>query len=144
MFTIGCRRPDLIILLSGFCSMTCERQALLDGVHRHSFQHTRLVINSYNNLWRPILRLAEICGLKAPTLMQNWLSSGDIINLLHLSGWELIKVDHRILWPVKTPMLSSLFNKWLAPFLKHFCLTSFFVARPRPLPSGPRIIAVPW
>ena len=123
------------IIISDLLNDLPDVQALLDGIHRHSFQHTRLVINSYNNLWRPILRLAEICGLKAPTLMQNWLSSGDITNLLHLSGWELIKVDHRILWPVKTPLLASLFNKWLAPFLKHFCLTSFFVARPRPLPS---------
>src|SRR4029078_7220723 len=59
------------IIISDLLNDLPDVQALLDGIHRHSFQHTRLVINSYNNLWRPILRLAEICGLKAPQLMQN-------------------------------------------------------------------------
>ena len=36
-------------------------------------------------------------------------------NLLHLAGWELIKMDTRILWPVRTPLIGSFFNRWLAP-----------------------------
>jgi len=71
-------------------------------------------------------------GAKAPTPQQNWLSTADMKNLLHLAGWELVKMDTRILWPVRTPLLAYLFNRWLAPLLRPFCLTVFLVARPRP------------
>jgi glycosyltransferase involved in cell wall biosynthesis len=74
-------------------------------------------------------------GLKAPTPLQSWLSSWDLQNLLQLAGWEVIKMDFRILWPIGTPLLAPLFNRWMAPLLKHFCLTMFCVARPAPLPS---------
>jgi glycosyltransferase involved in cell wall biosynthesis len=89
-------------------------------------------LNFFNNLWRPLLTLAAKLGLKAPTLPQNWLSLSDVRNLLHLAGWEVVKADMRILWPMPTPLLEPLFNRWLAPFLKHLCLTIFVVARPRP------------
>jgi SAM-dependent methyltransferase len=123
------------IIISDLLNDVPDVQVLLDKVQQHSCQHTRLVINSYNNLWRPVLSFAERLGLKSPTLTQNWLSSWDIQNLLHLASWELVKAESRILWPIKTPLLGSLFNRWLAPFFKHFCLTTFFVARPRALPS---------
>jgi glycosyltransferase involved in cell wall biosynthesis len=78
--------------------------------------------------------LARLLGAKGARVPENWLSLADIKNLLHLAGWELIKTDARILWPHHTPVLNPLLNRWLAPLLRHFCLTVFVVARPRPLP----------
>jgi SAM-dependent methyltransferase len=123
------------ILMSDLVNEAQDVQALFENVHRHAFQHTRLVLNFFNNLWRPILKVAEKIGAKSPTPPQNWLSFWDVNNLLHLAGWEIIKTDFRILWPIATPLLGPLLNRCLAPFLKHFCLTQFVVARPRPLPS---------
>ena len=87
-------------------------------------------MNFFNNLWRPVLAIAEAIGVKAPTPPQNWLSTQDMKNLLHLTGWEVIKTDPRVLWPVRTPLLEPLLNRWLAPLLRPFCLTIFLVARP--------------
>ena len=123
------------IILSDLVNDLPDVQGVLEHVQRNSFQHTRLVLNFYNTLWRPILRLGEKLGWKSPTLPQNWLSLADITNLLHISGWEVIKRDTRILWPVPTPLLDVLLNRWVGPLLKHFCLSIFVVARPRPLPS---------
>jgi len=123
------------ILVSDLVNSLADVQQLFERLHRHSFQHTRLVLNFFNNFWRPILAVAEKMGAKSPTLPQNWLSLSDVTNLLHLAGWEIIKADTRILWPLRTPLLGPLLNRWLAPLLKHFCLTAFVVARPRPLPS---------
>src|SRR6185295_20373626 len=75
------------------------------------------------------------------TAPQNWLSLEDVKNLLHLAGWEVVRTDTRILWPLRTPLLAGFFNRWLAPLLKHFCLTVFVVARPRPLPVNFRTFA---
>ncbi len=123
------------ILLSDLLNDVPDVQHLFERVQRHACQHTRLVLNFFNYFWRPVLTLAEKLGAKSPTLPQNWLSLADVKNLLHLAGWEIIKTDTRILWPVRAPLLGSLLNRWLAPLLKHLCLTVFVVARPRPLPS---------
>lgn len=123
------------ILMSDLVNDAKDVQQLFEQAQRHAFQHTRLVVNFFNSLWRPVLRVAEWFGAKSPTPPQNWLSMSDVKNLLHLAGWEVIKTDHRILWPVSTPLVGPFFNRYVAPFLKHLCLTQFIVARPRPLPS---------
>jgi glycosyltransferase involved in cell wall biosynthesis len=56
-------------------------------------------------------------------------------NLLHLSGWELIREESRILWPVRTPLIETVLNRCLAPFLRPLCLTMFMVARPKIRPN---------
>jgi len=123
------------IVLSDLINSVPDVQRGFDHAQRLSFQDTRLVVNFINNLWRPILTIAEKLGCKSPTPPQNWLSLTDVKNLLHLAGWEVIKTDSRILWPLCTPLLGAVFNRCLAPLLKHLCLTVFVVARPRPLPS---------
>lgn len=113
-------------------------QDFLEKLHRVSGPETRLVLNFFNTLWRPVLAAATRLGLKSPTPHPNWLSLQDMENLLHLAGWEVVKSDTRILWPIRTPVLGPLLNRWLAPLLRSFCLTIFLVARPRPHEAVPR------
>jgi SAM-dependent methyltransferase len=120
------------IIASDLINELPDVQRFFEQVRRNASPDTRIVLNFFNNLWRPILAIAAKLGLKSPNPPQNWLSLGDVKNLLHLAGWEVIKVDPRILWPVRTPVLGTLLNRWIAPLLKHFCLTIFVVARPRP------------
>lgn len=91
-------------------------------------------MNYHNNVWHPILHLAEKAGWKAPSPPQNWLATQDLRNLLHLAGWETLKHEAGILWPLRTPGWERLCNAILAPFLKPLCLTQFLVARPLPQP----------
>jgi len=120
------------IIVSDLINDLPDVQRFFEQLQHAAHSDTRLVLNFFNNLWRPALALATKLGWKAPNPPQNWLSLGDVKNLLHLAGWEVIKTDERILWPVRTPLLDALCNRWLAPLLKHFCLTIFIVARPRP------------
>lgn len=124
--------PFDYILLSDLVNDLPDVQAVLERARRHSHPRTRLVINFFNNLWRPILGVAVKLGAKAPTLPQNWLSAEDMHGLLQLAGWEHFRTETHILWPVRTPLLERLFNRWLAPLLRPLCLTVFQVARPRP------------
>jgi SAM-dependent methyltransferase len=134
------RSPDRFdyVLLADLINDVPDVQALLDSLHHHAHPRTRLVLNFTNNLWRPLLALSEKLGLRSPKPPQNWLSLADVINLLHLTGWELIKTETRILWPMRTPLLGWVCNGWLAPLLKHLCLTIFVVARPRPVQAAGR------
>ncbi|MDB6024540.1 MAG: arnC 3 [Verrucomicrobiales bacterium] len=134
MMISGEEQFDYIILSDLINDLPDVQQAFATAL-RHAHPNTRIVVNFFNSLWRPVLSLTEKCGLKAPTLQQNWLSMEDVKNLLHLAGWEVVKSETRILWPAKTLLLDELLNRWLAPCLKHFCLTIFIVARPRPIPD---------
>jgi SAM-dependent methyltransferase len=122
------------IVMSDLVNGVADVQTLFEQARCHATGETRLVLNFFNNLWRPVLGVARKLGLKAANPPQNWLSHADVCNLLHLAGWEVIKSDMRILWPIRTPLVERLLNRWCAPLLKHLCLTIFVVARPRPTP----------
>ena len=125
------------ILLSDLINDLADVQVVFDHLRSLAHPRTRLVLNFLNTLWRPALALGEKTGAKAPSLLQNWLSTTDVANLLHLSGWEVVKAEHRILWPLRTPLLAAFLNQWVAPLLPHLCLTIFIVARPRPTAANP-------
>jgi SAM-dependent methyltransferase len=119
------------ILMSDLVNDLDDVQAVLARARQFAHSRTRLVINFFNYLWHPILNTAEKIGAKGPTLSQNWLSRLDMENLLYLSGWEVIKRDTHILWPVRTPVLERLLNRWTAPLLRHLSLAIVLVARPQ-------------
>jgi SAM-dependent methyltransferase len=126
------------ILLADLVNDLPDVQAVFERLQSVAHPRTRLVVSFFNNLWRPVLNVAAKLGLKSPTLLQNWLSTDDVKNLLHLAGWEVIKADARILWPMRMPLWSWLCNRWLAPLLPDFCFTIGLVARPipRPVPAS--------
>jgi len=123
------------ILLSDLVNDLPDVQAVFQKLRSVAHPRTRLVLNFFNNLWRPVLHAGAKLGLKAPTLLQNWLSTDDVRNLLHLAGWEVIKTEPRILWPARLPLWDAICNRWLAPLVPHFCLTVTLIARPRPAPA---------
>jgi SAM-dependent methyltransferase len=120
------------ILLADLVNDLPDVQAVFERLQAVAHGRTRLVVSFFNNLWRPVLNAAAKLGFKSPTLLQNWLSADDVKNLLHLAGWEVIKTDARILWPVRTPVADWVCNRWLAPLLRPFCLTVTLIARPKP------------
>lgn len=130
----SCDEPFDYIIMSDLVNDLVDVQQALTHACRFARQDSRLVINFFSSLWRPILGIAETIGAKAPSLPLNWLAADDMINLLHLAGWEIIKSDARILWPQNTPLLARFCNQWLAPLARWFCLTVFLVARLRPRP----------
>ena len=86
----------------------------------------------YNFLWEPILKLGELLGLKMPQQQQNWLSTEDIINLLNLANYQVVKSECRFLIPKWIPLISDLINRFIAPLpgIKKICLGRYIVARP--------------
>ncbi len=83
-------------------------------------------------MWEWPLGMVRKLGLARPNLLQNWLTLEDISGLLLLADFELIRHWEEIIWPLRTPLLDSLFNRFLAKIwpLRWFALTHFIVARP--------------
>jgi SAM-dependent methyltransferase len=119
------------IILSDLVNDLADVQAVLEKVREFAHERTRVVLNFFNNLWHPVLSLAERLKLKAPNLQQNWLSSSDMRNLLDLAGWEVVREEKKIICPIGILFVESFLNRISAPFLGHLCLTIFQVGRLR-------------
>lgn len=118
-----------VIIISDTLNLAADVQRLMERLHTVAHPETRLLVNFQNTLWRPLLSLARMLGLKARQPQNSWLASSDVLNLLRLGGWETVTRQGKILVPFPAFGLCSLVNRWLAPLLQWFCLTVFITAR---------------
>jgi hypothetical protein len=131
-----------VIILSDLVNDIWDVQALLKGLFKLSNPETRIIINMYSRMWELPLMLGKTLGLSTPFLPQNWLTVEDVTNMLNLAGFEVIRNWREILWPIETPVVSSLLNTYAArlwPF-SHFSLTNFMVARIKPVQAKEDIL----
>jgi len=126
-----------VIVLSETINLGADVQKIFDQLHSMSTPNTRLILNFYSSLWKPFLMIATALGMKSKHPAANWLSNADVKNLLHLSSWELIKEQPRILLPFPLFGIEKFFNKYLAYFFWPLCLTVFHIARPKQV--APRV-----
>ena len=118
------------IVLSETLNLAVDVQLVLERLKTISSPRTRLLVNVYNALWRPLISLATTLGLRSSHPESNWLSKTDIVQLLYLTGWESVRCEARILCPVRLAGLENLINRFLGPLLPPGCLSLFIVARP--------------
>jgi hypothetical protein len=120
-----------VIVISDTLNFASDVQQLLERLARVATPETRLILNYHNTLWRPIFAMSEWLGLRQRSPAASWLSRDDVANLLELSRWECIKQQPRLLWPVRTPLLGTILNRWVAPLFPFACLAVFTTARLR-------------
>jgi len=95
---------------------------------------TRVIVQNYNHLWEPLLRLTEWLGQKFPLPLQNWLSTPEVANILTLCDYEPLQVYRRVLAPKKFPVLSGVANTFVArlPVVERLSMICLTIARPLP------------
>ncbi len=131
------------IVISDTLNLAADVQQLFQRLHTVSHPQTRLILNYYSSLWRPLLALGGLLGMRAPQPQYSWLSPADIRNLLHLADWSPLLIQPRLLVPIRCLGLEHFCNRCLAPVFSWFCLTGFCVARPgRSLPAAARTVSV--
>ncbi len=122
------------VVLSDLVPFADDLLAVFERLGEATHERSRVVIHSYSQLWRPVIRLAELLRLKRRKPILNWVTPGDLRNMLDLADFEVVSTTRRILFPKKVPLLSTFLNGVVAqlwPF-KYLCLTYWLVARPRP------------
>lgn len=124
-------QPDYLVI-SGLVHYERDIQSLLASLYKMCHRDTRLVLTYYSSLWRPFASFASFLGLRSKVPESNWLAHEDILNLLELESFELIRRDSKVLIPFYIPIISNFFNRYLAPLplFRNFCLLNIAVARP--------------
>lgn len=125
---------DVIVLLNVVTHLT-DVQASLERLHAVCHPRTRVLIYSYSRLWQPLLRLAEMLGLKFRQPPESWLPQEEIKNMLALADFEVVRDDAHLVCPVRIPFLADFANRYLGrlPLIDELSLMFGIVARPSPV-----------
>lgn len=120
------------ILLSFATMEALDIQNLFLSLKEYCHADTRIVIESYNALWAPILSLTQKVGLRRPTALKNWVSFKDLNHFLYLSDLELVTSGAHTLAPIYVPFLSGAINVFAhLPIVNWFCLNQWAIVRPK-------------
>lgn len=120
------------VIITDALSYFEDIQRAFEELKKVVLPETRIIITYHNFLWQPVLKAAEFFRLKMPQPRLNWLNKGDVVNLLNLGGFEIIKQGRRFLFPKFFPLISWLCNRYIAhlPLFNRLCITGFMIARP--------------
>lgn len=121
-----------VIILSNLIGWLDDVQLCLQKIQKLCHPKTRIIITYYNFLWEPLIKFSEFIGIKKKTPLQNWLSFKDIQNLLYHAGFEVFRRQRNMLIPFNIPIISWLFNRYIAhfPFFNLLTLNQHVFARP--------------
>jgi hypothetical protein len=124
---------DAILLVNVVTHLT-DVQAALEALHAVSHSRTRVLIYSYSRLWQPLLRLAEVLGMKYRQPPEAWLPPEEIENMISLADFEVVRRDAHVVCPVNVPLLADLANRYLGriPLVDELSLVFGIIARPAP------------
>ncbi|NUP10445.1 MAG: glycosyltransferase [Polyangiaceae bacterium] len=126
--------PFDVIILSDAIGHLDDIQRAFERIYGLLSPKGRFIVTYYNFVWEPALKLAERLGMKTPWPDQNWLSMGDIENLLRLADFDPVRQGTNVLVPFHVPVVSEIANRALSnvPVLREASLIDYFVARPLP------------
>ena len=129
-----------VILLHDTVGSLDDCQSTFSNLRRFCQPDTRIVIVYYNYLWEPVLRLADKLGLRMPAPDTNWLKPPDIINLLELTDYEVVRTDWRQLVPWDFWALAhSSIALSASAGIRRLCVRNYVVARPLGLPAEEKL-----
>ncbi len=91
----------------------------------------KVVITAVNPVWEPFFRLGEKLNLRTPDTVRNFVTNKDIVNLLELQNFEILKEGLKMFFPMHIPVLSSVLNFIIPelPMLKQLCIIQHIVAK---------------
>ena len=109
------------IILDYLCGYLTDIQQGFENIRKSCHPRTRVYITSLNNVWKPFFWLGQKMGFVLKQPASNWLTTDDLVNLLELSGFEIVKKSTEQLFPFQIPLLDGLFNRFLVrlPMLRH-------------------------
>ena len=138
-------RFDTVILRNVITEMH-DVQAVFEAIHEVCHTRTRVIIFSYSRVWQIPLQIGEHLGIKVKNPINNWLSSDMVREMLHLSGFEVVRSINHQIFPFNLGPISRWINRYIGnlPVINQFSLMFGIIARPlqNPASSGYQKITV--
>jgi len=124
--------PFDYIIIADTIGMFEDIDGTLRLVHNLCGLSTRLIISYYSHLWEPVLKFAELLGLRSRQPRINFISTADFLNLMDLADLEVISREQRQLLPFRWLGIGTFVNRYIAPLpgIRQLCLRTYIVGRP--------------
>jgi SAM-dependent methyltransferase len=124
--------PFDYIVISDTIGMLQDIDGTLRLVHHLCEPPTRIVIAYYSHLWEPLLKTAEVLGLRRKQPKINFVATVDFRNLMDLADFEVISAEQRQLLPQRWFGVGRFINRFIAPLpgIRKLCLRTYLVGRP--------------
>jgi SAM-dependent methyltransferase len=124
--------PFDYIVIADTIGMFEDIDGTLRRVHHLCSSSTRIIISYYSHLWEPILKLAELVGLRSRRPKINYIATADFLNLMDLADFEVISQEQRQLIPLRWLGVGPFVNRFIAPLpgIRQLCLRTYLVGRP--------------
>jgi len=125
--------PFDFVILSDVIGFLFDIQYALESLQDVMSRQTRLIVTFYNRWFEPAARAYILSGLAMPRPQQNWLSQTDLVNVLNLAGFEVVRFHRSEFWPRRAFGLGTLLNRFVGslPLLNRLCWRFYVVARSR-------------
>jgi SAM-dependent methyltransferase len=125
------------IILSDLIGTLDDIQKVFEKMKLVSREGTKIIVTYYNYFWNPLIKVLEALKLKMRGGEKNWLYIDEIKNLLTLADFQVEKSGNAILIPGYIPLVSFLFNKYIAklPLIRRFCLVGFVIGKSESRPE---------
>lgn len=130
--------PFDYIIIADTIGMFEDIDGTLRRVNHLCVPSTRIIISYYSHLWEPILKFAELLGVRSKRPKINYIATVDFMNLMDLADFEVISREQRQLIPLHWFGLGPFVNRYIAPLpgIRQLCLRTYIVGRPvRPFPE---------
>jgi SAM-dependent methyltransferase len=130
----GLPAPFDAIVLVNVVTQLGDVQRAIERLHPLCHARTRLLVYSYSRLWQPILRLAEIFHMRERQPVDSWLPPEEVVNMLTLADFEVVREDRQIIFPLGVPLVSEFLNRFVGhlPVVSALSLMYGVIARPAP------------
>jgi len=104
---------------------------VLRGTENLVKEGSTLCIATINPLWQPLFTVAEALKLKMPEGPHNFVPMNDIVNLLEIFDYSIVKKQMRFLIPKKIPLISDWINRVVphVPVIRNLSAVQTIVAR---------------
>jgi ubiquinone/menaquinone biosynthesis C-methylase UbiE len=124
--------PFDYIVIADTIGMFEDIDGTLRRVHHLCAASTRIIISYYSHLWEPILKAAELIGVRRLQPKVNFIATADFLNLMDLADFEVISQEQRQLIPLRWLGFGTFVNRYIAPLpgIRKLCLRTYLVGRP--------------
>jgi SAM-dependent methyltransferase len=121
-----------VVIISNLVGYLTDVQKAFHEIKKLCHYRTRVIVTYYNYLWEPLIKFAEVIGIKKKSPHQNWLTRRDIKNLLQLEDFDVYRCNSNMLIPFNIPVISWFFNRFISklPLFNLFALNQYVFARP--------------
>jgi ubiquinone/menaquinone biosynthesis C-methylase UbiE len=92
-------------------------------------KNTVFINTMANPVWEPLLMFWERAGWKMKEGKHKRISFDEVKNLFNKLGLKIIKHDHKLLMPIKIPLVTELVNGKLEKYFKKYAFIEYFEAK---------------